>query len=475
MLIGGKSQVAGEWVSVPNPAHTSTIVGRYPSGTPAHVEQAVQAARDALPEWRSTSAQQRAALLLQAAATLGERLGEWTELLTAENGKVLGESHLDFAMAAGTLGSYGAHPDWMDDERIEDERRRLVIHKQPIGVCAAIIPWNFPLVLAALKIAPALLAGNTMIVKVPEFSPLATLQGLGAVAEIFPPGVLNLVSGFGPEVGRNLVQHRHIRKIAFTGSTETGRLVMADAAGHLARLTLELGGNDAAIVLEDAKLDQEMIKRIVTATYAHTGQICMAIKRLYVHRSRYDELVDALRDEVNQIVVGDGIRPEVTMGPINNERQFQKVSRILAETEKDCNVIQLGSYADGTRPDEGYFMLPRLVLEPADASPIVACEQMGPILPIMSFDDEDDAISRANDSEYGLTSSIWSADRDRAFAVGQRVEAGITFINGHSLYAFDTEAPAGGAKQSGFGYENTARGLDGYVQLHSITDNYLTL
>ena len=217
---------------------------------------------------------------------------------------------------------------------IEDERGRLVVRRQPLGVCVGIVPWNFPLIVGSLKIGPALLAGNTMIVKVPEFGPLATLEALSEMAALLPPGVLNVVSGFGPEVGRALVTHPKVRKVAFTGSTETGRQVMADAAGHLARLSLELGGNDAAVLLDDVDLSDQAIERLVTGAFMHTGQICIDIKRIYVHESRYDELVDKLRAAVDQIVVGDGTRPEVTMGPINNSRQYDKVTKLLAETKE---------------------------------------------------------------------------------------------------------------------------------------------
>jgi acyl-CoA reductase-like NAD-dependent aldehyde dehydrogenase len=341
-------------------------------------------------------------------------------------------------------------------------------------VCVAIIPWNFPPTLASVKIGPGLLAGNTMVIKVPEFGPLATLQCLGAIAAALPPGVLNIVSGFGPEVGTSLVRDKRVGKVAFTGSTATGKLVMADAASHLARVTLELGGNDAALVLHDVDITEEMIKRIVTGAFSATGQICFAIKRLYVHESRYGELTERLRAAVDEIVVGDGARPEVTMGPFNNERQFVKVGELLAETQRDYDVAQLGSYAEGTAIDDGYFMLPYLVFNPPESSAIVSCEQMGPILPIMKFEDEEEAIARANDSEYGLASSVWSTDIDRAFAIGERLEAGTTFVNGHSLFTIDPDGPFGGFKESGVGREfGGPVGLAQYIQLKSITDSHL--
>lgn len=472
MTIGGKPVVGDDWISVVNPAHKSTTIGRFPNATSEQVDLAVQAAKAAFPEWRAVPVKERAALLVQAGELVAQRMGEWVPLLTSENGKVLAESGMDFFGAAGLYQSWAAHTEWMDAEEDVSQGHRLVIRKEPMGVCAGIVPWNFPQVLASLPVSTALFAGNTIVVKVPEFGPLALLQSLAEVAAVFPPGVLNVVSGFGPEAGRALVRHPDVRKVSFTGASATGKMVMADAAETLTRLTLELGGNDAALVLEDADLSEEMIKRIVTGVFMHTGQICFAIKRLYVHESRYQELADALRAAVDRIVVGDGMRPEVTMGPIQNARQYDKVSGILAETKKNCDVVELGSYAEGTDVDDGYFMLPHLVFEPPDAATIVTCEQMGPILPIMSFRDEDEAVARANDSEYGLTSSVWSADTAHAFEVAARLEAGKTSINGHGLMATDAGAPLGGYKESGMGYAGHKEGLAAYVQLHAISDSY---
>ncbi len=473
MTIGGKPVTADDWVTVPNPAHLSTVVGRYPSGTAQHADMAVEAASAAFPDWRARPVEERAELLTKAGLMLAEPPTEWIGLLTAENGKLLRESAIDFAFAGQAITTYGSHPEWADSRVIDDERGRLVVRRQPLGVCVGIVPWNFPLIVASLKIAPALLAGNTMIVKVPEFGPLATLRGLGEMAAMLPPGVLNVVCGFGPEVGRALVTHPKVRKVAFTGSTETGRQVMADAAGHLARISLELGGNDAAVLLDDVDLSDQAIERLVTGAFMHTGQICIDIKRIYVHESRYDELVDKLRAAVDQIVVGDGTRPEVTMGPINNSRQYDKTTKLLAETKAAADCVQLGSYADGTGTDDGYFMLPHLVLNPPDEMRVVATEQMSPILPVMKFSSDDEGIARANGTEYGLASSVWSADEDRAFAVADRLEAGMTFINGHSIFALHPDGPVGGAKQSGCGYEMSAEAVDSYSQLQSITNSYL--
>jgi acyl-CoA reductase-like NAD-dependent aldehyde dehydrogenase len=473
MTIGGKPVTADEWVTVPNPAHLSTVVGRFPSGTAAHAAMAVEAASAAFPDWRATPVEERAALLTRASSVLAEPPSDWVALLTAENGKLLSESAIDFAVAGQNVATYASHPEWVEGRTVEDERGRLVVRRQPLGVCVGIVPWNFPLIIASLKIGPALLAGNTMIVKAPEFGPLATLQALGEMASLLPLGVLNIVSGFGPEIGRALVTHPTVRKVSFTGSTETGRQVMADAAGHLARLSLELGGNDAAILLDDVNLSEQAIERLVTGAFMHTGQICINVKRLYVHQSRYAELVDKLSAAVDQIVVGDGTRPEVTMGPINNSRQYEKITKLLAETKSGADCVQLGRYAEGTDVDDGYFMLPHLVLDPADDMNIVAHEQMSPILPIMRFSSDEEAITRANSTEYGLGSSVWSADEERAFALADRLEAGMTFINAHSIFALHPEGPCGGAKQSGHGYEITEKAIDSYTQLQSITNAHL--
>jgi len=469
MTIGGKPVTTDEWVSVPNPAQLTTEVGRYPGGTAEHAEMAVAAASAAYPEWRATPAEERAALLVKAGAPLAQVPQEWVGMLTAENGKPLHEAAIDIGMGGQAIMTCGSHPEWTADRVIDDEHGRMVVRRQPLGVCVGIVPWNSPLTLASLKIGPALLTGNTLIIKVPEFGPLTTMRALGEIAAMLPPGVLNVVSGMGPEIGRALVTHPKVRKVAFTGSTETGRRIMADAAGHLARLTLELGGNDAAVLLDDVDLSEAAIGRLVAATFLDAGQICINIKRLYVHESRYVELVDKMRAAVDQIVVGDGTRPEVTMGPINNARQYDKVNKLLADTKAGAEVVQLGSYAEGTDVENGYFMLPHLVLNPPDDMAIVADEQMSPILPIMKFSTGEEALTRANSTEYGLGASVWSADQDRALAFADRLEAGMTFINGHSLPALHPATPAGGAKQSGCGYEISAESIDGYVQLQSIT------
>lgn len=474
MIIDGKPVSGADWVDVKNPARLSETVGRYPNGRAEDAERAVSAAEEALPSWRATPVAERAALLGEAGNVLLGRAQELAPLLTQENGKVVAQSHLDIYIAGAVLQYYAAHPEWMDDKVIEDSRGRLIIRRDPIGVCAGIVPWNYPVVLSAMKIAPALLAGNTAVIKGPEIAPLAMMEALQSAAALFPPGVLNILSGSGPEVGRALVQNPRVRKVAFTGSTFTGRAVMADAAPTLKRVTLELGGNDAALVLDDAALDDQAIERISTGAFTASGQICYAIKRVLVHRSRYDELVEKLSANLSQFVVGDGLREDVTMGPLNNEKQYNFVKSLIDQSRKDgLDIKEFGSLASGTNAEDGYFILPHLVLDPSDDNSVVSCEQFGPVLPIMAFDTDEEAVARANDTEMGLASSVWSADEERAYALGAQLEAGSTFINGHSLYTLDVEAPFGGFKHSGVGRELGSEGLNEYVQLHSITNKHV--
>ncbi|MCX2934319.1 aldehyde dehydrogenase family protein [Mycobacterium sp. CVI_P3] len=474
MTIGGKPATSDDWIDVRNPADLTTVVGRYPNGSATHAATAVAAAVEAFPAWRDTPAAERGALLMQAAGVVTERANDLIPVLTAENGKTLMESFLDFQIGAMSLGYYAPHPEWLAEKILDNGTRRLRVQRQPIGVCAAIIPWNFPIALSCAKIGPGLMAGNTLVVKVPEFAPLATLECLAAVAAIFPPGVLNIVSGLGAEVGSALVKDKRVRKVAFVGSSETGKAVMADAAGHLAGVTLELGGNDAALILDDAELDATAINRIINGAFTDAGQVCFAIKRLYVHESRYDELVDKLTDAAARIVVGDGSRPEVMMGPLTNERQYIKVSELLTATkDAGLDVVELGSYAEGTDPAGGYFMLPHLVLNPPDAAAVVTCEQMGPILPIMKCSDVEEAVRRANDSPYGLASSVWSRDVEKAIAIGSQIEAGTTWVNSHNMASMEVDGPFGGYKESGVGQEFGGElGLSPYTQYKTITDNY---
>lgn len=469
MFIDGKTVGPPEWVPIRNPARLEEIVGQAPLGSTADVTLAVDAAARAARGWRMVPVGERAALLAQAGSELQTRGWEWQELLTREHGKVLFEAGLDLQIAGVALEWYGVRPELAGDRVVEDGRGRLVVRRRPIGVCAGIVPWNWPVAISAVKIAPALLAGNTFVLKVPDFSPLAALEALAAVAKLLPPGVLNLVAGPGPEIGGALIADPRIGQIAFTGGVTTGKAVMSAAARTLKRVTLELGGNDPALLLEDVELNEDVAANILLGAFTTSGQMCFAIKRLYVHESRYSELVDLLQTVIDKTVVGDGLEPDVTMGPLNNERQFLRVQGLLDRVRQaGLNAQALGRLHDGAR--DGYFVRPHLVLTPPDDAEIVACEQFGPILPILTFQDEREAIARANSTSFGLCSSIWTTDEERAFELADQLDAGTTFINGHSPFTVDLEAPFGGVKESGVGRELGPEAIQEYVEVHSITN-----
>lgn len=471
MLIGGRRHRTERWADSINPAALDKVVGRFADGDAADVDLAVSAAAEAYPSWRRTPVKERAEMLVAAGAALQARSTDWADLLTAEHGKIRFEAMTDLQIAGAILDYYGRRPDLLDSRVVRDGAGELRVSPAPYGVCAGIVPWNWPIVLSATKIGPALLAGNTLVLKAPDFSAMAMLMALAEVADMLPPGVLNLVSGRGPTVGAALTAHPGVRKIAVTGGPTTGRAVMQAAAGRLVPVTLELGGNDAAIVLPDAEIDDDLATNLMLGAFSTSGQICFAIKRLFVHEDRAAELVDALSAAVDTTVVGNGLDPDVTMGPVNNLRQFEAVNALVARTENSgFDVRELGSWADGLDVANGYFLRPRLVLGATDADEVVCCEQFGPILPVLTYRHEQEAIARANNSDMGLCSSLWTANEERAFELAEDIEAGTTFINAHSLFSLDLEAPFGGVKTSGIGRELGPEAVLEYTQSHSITN-----
>jgi aldehyde dehydrogenase len=474
MTIGGKAVYARDSVTAVNPARHDEAVGRFPQGSEVDAAAAVAAAHGALAKWRTVPVKDRAELLVAAGDELHRRAEHWQAGFTREHGKTLVEAGFDISVAGDVLRYYGQHPEYLDDHALTDYRGTLRIRKQPMGVCAAIVPWNWPITLASLKVGPALLAGNTLVVKGPDHASITMLLALGAVAELFPAGVLNVLSGQGPDVGRALVRDPGVAKLTLTGGTTTGRAVAAEAADTLKRVTLELGGNDAAILLPDVALNEDLAENVILGAFTTTGQICFAIKRLFVHRSIYADLVDLLRTAADDIVVGDGLCPDVRMGPLNNARQYESVRGLIDRTRTAGLAIEeRGSLHADADPARGWFIRPHLVLDPPDGSEVVTCEQFGPVLPVLAYDNEDEAIERANDTAFGLCSSIWTADEDRAFELADRLEAGTTFINGHSVFNIDFDAPFGGCKQSGYGRELSYHAIDEYVRIHAVTNKRL--
>jgi acyl-CoA reductase-like NAD-dependent aldehyde dehydrogenase len=332
----------------------------------------------------------------------------------------------------------------------------VVRQHRPLGVVAAITPWNLPLLLLMIKVAPALLAGNTVVAKPAPTTPLTTLKFGELCTRILPAGVVNFIVDQN-DLGSALTSHPDVAKVAFTGSTATGKKVMAGAAGTLKRLTLELGGNDAAIVLGDAD-PKEVAPKIYAAAMFNAGQACIAIKRVYVHDSLYDAVCDELGRLARETVVGDGLEPGTQMGPIQNKAQFEKVKEYLEDARQHGKIVAGG----GVLEREGYFVQPTIVRDVPDDARLVREEQFGPVLPVLRFSDLDEVIARANDTDVGLGGSVWSSDRDRPFGVAARINSGTVWVNKH----LDTgpDIPFAGAKQSGIGVEQGQEGLEAFTQ-----------
>jgi aldehyde dehydrogenase len=462
-----RNRVGGRWLAggvrreVRNPANVDEIVGCFFEATEEEVGAAIGAASGAAPGWASTPLAERCEALRQMAAEVEKRsaVDGWPTLLTREQGKIIPESIIELSFVS-LLTEYctSVADDLFAEERLEDGAGRRVRSRKPFGVVAAITPWNWPVTLSAMKLIPALLCGNTIVIKPAPTAPLTVTLMIDAMVSMLPAGVVNLVHG-DAAVGTLLTRDPAVRKVSFTGSIPTGRLVMQHAAETVKNVNLELGGNDPAILLDDVVVDDGLAEAILTAAFTTTGQVCMAIKRLYVHESRHEEIVDALCRAADRLVVGNGLDEESTLGPLNNRPQFERVTSLLADAERrGANLHILGQVLDPAGWDNGFFIRPTIVTDIDDHAPIVAEEQFGPALPVLSFSSEEEVLTRANATEYGLCGSVWSADEDRAFALADQLEAGVKFVNAHGLPALDLSCPNGGVKQSGVG---RILGIDG--------------
>lgn len=463
MTIDGRPDAGIGHFDVINPA-TEQPVTQCPRADAATIDRAIAAARSAFPGWAATPIDDRAALIERLADALHGRIGEFASLLTAEQGKPLAQAEYEIMGSVFTLRAFAR----MRPETkvlVDDGRNRVIEHRTPLGVVAAITPWNFPVILVMNKLGPALVTGNTMVIKPAPTTPLTTLLLGELCAEILPPGVVNVVCDQN-DLGGYLTAHPDIAKVAFTGSTATGKKVMASAASGVKRVTLELGGNDAAIVLDDVD-PRQIAAKIYGGAMTNAGQICVAIKRAYVPAPMYDEFCDELARLAGEAVVDDGARQGATVGPIQNRMQFEKVKALLADARQRGTIIAGGEPLD--RP--GYFIPPTIVRDLPDDAALVREEQFGPVLPVLSYTDIDDVIARANDSEYGLGGTVWGRDVDRATAVAMRIDSGTVWVN--QYLAIDANIPFRGSKQSGFGGELGQAGLDEYTQAHIV--NAVTL
>jgi acyl-CoA reductase-like NAD-dependent aldehyde dehydrogenase len=457
MLVGGELVDGALETPVINPA-TEQPVMSCPRADRAQLDAAAAAAKAAFPAWSRSPIQERRKALLEMAETLETNAEELAILLTSEQGKPLASARLETLKAADAFRCV-ARLD-LSPRTLEDNRaRRVEMRRRPLGVVAAIVPWNFPLALMSAKLPYALLAGNTVVLKPAPTTPLATLRFGELAKDLLPPGVLNIIADAG-DLGAALAAHPDVSKISFTGSTATGRKVMASAAPSLKRLTLELGGNDAAIVLDDADV-AAIAPRIFNGAFRNAGQICAAVKRLYVAAPLHDDMCEALAQLADAAIVGDGMDEATQMGPLQNRPQFDRVCDLIEHTRNRATILTGGRM---DRP--GYFVRPTVVRDIADGERLVEEEQFGPVLPVMRYEDPEDALRRANSSPYGLGGSIWSSDRSRALAYAERMEAGTVWINKHA--EMDSGIPFAGSKQSGIGVEMSDEGLAEFTQIHVI-------
>jgi acyl-CoA reductase-like NAD-dependent aldehyde dehydrogenase len=454
LLINGRLVEGAGTLDVINPA-TGGILTAAPRADPAQLEAAVAAAKTAFPTWSAQPLRQRGALLVKLAEALEAEQGEFARLLTEEQGKPLPQALGEIATSIAAI-RYFAALDLPPEVLKEDATQKVVRQHKPLGVVAAITPWNFPMLLLIIKVAPALLAGNTVVAKPAPTTPLTTLKFGELCARILPAGVVNIIVDRN-DLGTALTGHPDVAMVAFTGSTATGKKVMETVAGTLKRLTLELGGNDAAIVLKDVD-PKEVAPKIYAGAMYNAGQACIAIKRLYVHDSIYDAVCDELGGLARGTVVGDGLEQGTQMGPIQNKAQFERVKGFLEDARWNGEIVAGG----GVLERQGYFVRPTIVRDIPDDARLVREEQFGPVLPVLRYSDIDDAIARANDTDFGLGGSVWSSDRDRAVEVAARIEAGTVWVNKHLDVGLDT--PFAGAKQSGIGAEMGQEGLEAFTQ-----------
>jgi acyl-CoA reductase-like NAD-dependent aldehyde dehydrogenase len=448
---GGAGTIARE-----NPARTSEIVGVVAETSPDAVGAVVREADAAQRKWAARDLPERLGVLSRAAAAIEGATGELATLLARESGKVVGDCRGEIGFAVRYLRWVAEHaPAAYADRVVDDELGRIVEQRKPYGVVAAVTPWNAPVILSMLKLAPALAAGNAVVVKP---SPLAPLT-ISRVVALFEAPV-RVVHG-GAETGAALVGHELVRKVAFTGGAAGGRAVAALAGDRLTPSVLELGGNDPAVFLDDAPFTDDAIDRLVMASFATSGQVCMAAKRLYVPAARLDGFVEAyLAAAARVLVTGDPLADGVTMGPV-----ISAPARHAAVTLRGGSggiVYDLGRFA--ADPETGYFVRPALVVGPDAASPLVVAEQFAPVVPVLGYTSEEQVLAAANAGELGLGASVWSADEERAFAFARRFEAGFTFVNTHNRTGMSLRAPFGGVKRSGWGREYAHEGLAEYVQ-----------
>ena len=470
MLVGGEWIDSNQHIEVFNPARPDELVGTIPRGTPDDVERAIAAAKAAQPAWARNSFTERARIIAPLLERLAEDIDERAALFVRENGKTTVEAKGELAGVPARQRLTLELAAELDLRReVESPNGRSFVGTLPFGVVVSIVPWNAPIGLAFLQIIPALLAGNTMVLKPPETCPLSLIHAIEMIASLLPAGVINVVAGMPAEIGDSLTTHPDVNKIAFTGSVPSARKIMANAALTIKGITLELGGNDPAILLKDADLGEATMERMAKSVYRMTGQVCMAIKRIYVPESIETRFLDAFTRAVDKLVVGDGLDTNVTMGPMHTARALDRAQTMVADAAKRSAKVQvLGQVPDKAAFSRGHFMQPTVVSDIAEDAPLMVEEQFCPAVPVATYRDVDDAIARANATVYGLGGSIWSQDIGRASDLARRLQAGTVFVNAHGTESVNRKLPYGGVKQSGIGRRAGIEGVREYLQIQTL-------
>lgn len=454
LLIGGQLVDGDMTMDVINPA-TGEPFCTVPRASAAQADAAIAAAKAAVPGWSALPWGERQAKLVELADAIAARKDEIARALTMEQGKPLAEAMGELAWTDGYLRHYATLE--LPDRVIQDDASGYIVVKhRPLGVVVGIIAWNFPLLVACWKIGPAVLAGNAIVLKPAQTTPVCALILAEICQEVFPAGVVNIITDAN-DLGPHLTAHPDVAKVGFTGSTATGKRIAASGADTLKRVTLELGGNDPAIVLEDVDV-RETAQAIFGNAFLNNGQVCLAVKRAYVHADIYDAMCGELARLAEAAVVDDGLQQGTQIGPIQNAMQFEKVKGFLEAAREEGTIVAGGEVMERA----GYFIRPTIVRDVTDGDRIVDEEQFGPILPLVRFDDVEDVIARANASEYGLGGSVWSKDVDRAAAIAARIESGQVWVNQH--IAIGPHIPMAGFKSSGLGVEQSVEGLAEYTQ-----------
>ncbi|MCA0891367.1 MAG: aldehyde dehydrogenase family protein [Pseudomonadota bacterium] len=460
-LIDGEMVDNGEWLEVLNPANEQ-VVGRVPAAGKDELDRAVAAARRAFKSWKKTSHEERQQVIQGIAAAIKENADELFRLLTTEQGKPHAQAQQEIYGAAGLAAAQSTLT--LDDVVNQDDDTRLSrTRRVPVGVVGGIVPWNFPIMMAIQKIVPALVAGCTIVLKPSPFTPLTTLRIAELIKDVVPAGTVNIITG-EDTLGPLITGHPDIDKITFTGSTATGKKIMEGAAGDLKRITLELGGNDASIVLPDADVEK-VAEQLFWSSFSNAGQVCIAAKRIYIHEDIYDDLSKAIAEYAKTVVVGDGSQQGTGVGPIQNKKQYERVLELIQDAKDNGYKFLTGGDKDPS--GTGYYVPITILDNPPEDARIVAEEQFGPVMPLMKFGSVDEVIERANNSEYGLAGAVWTKDTDKGVEIAEQLETGTVWIN--EFMQLSPFAPFGGHKQSGFGAEYGIDGLKEFTYPQVIT------